>query len=528
MTPANTSNSLGIQIAFEEAPVPPGAPPTDNANDNSIAAHFTQTTANGTATTVAETNQQWEFTAPGSDVNENHRYLETTTAFTVDSEGATLPIRLKTLPSGNVRFEFRIYKSTSVDNDFYRFSGSIGGGVSLNGRYTGDPLGYRELALLTYSSTDHQWLRFRVDKTNNKIHLETAPDNGSGSAGTWVSRYNETPGFSLADCKARFGFGNLGSLASSTVCVFDNFNLESSATTYLQSVSGVFGSSAGLSRRTSRSFAGISAHSGVARLRTSKFTEGTYNYSGVLGASKVSLRSLSGVLDTLSGVLGRRVGLRPGGVSSFSGVVVRNTRRSFSGVFAATGAVFRRLYRGVSGYFDSAGVFAKQIRRGLGGFVTAAGVLNLRSHLGLSGNLSFSSVLDAAKQAGSNVFSVAVSGVLEFTGLVFRVTSKSFGGFLGASGVIVRAVYVRVSGALEFSGGVVRRVSRALSGAIDFSGDFSRIPPSVNMYLSGVLGAFSGFVDTLKFSSESPLKRTSAASLALFNALVGRDPTPGD
>jgi hypothetical protein len=117
--------------------------------------------------------------------------------------GSTLHTQTITMPAGATKNSFGIqplnteYPSPGLIFNIYGGNlrceeyGWYANGTTDVGQKIGENV-------IAFNATNHKWIRFRMN-SNHSVDWQTAPDNGSGSPGTWTTQRTSTPSLDLED-----------------------------------------------------------------------------------------------------------------------------------------------------------------------------------------------------------------------------------------------------------------------------------------------------------------------------------------
>lgn len=200
---------------------------SDDFNDNSIDTNkwdpnslFTWSTDTNVA--IAETSQRLEIGPLLQNVSGfSYRGISSVNTYTFTDSHAY--VELVQAPASNTSAE-AVFSVGSDFNNSYRMYVSGGNLIGLRRQSAGRGAVETTLFTVSYSSTNHRFLRIRNDSGN--LYMDTAPNSG-GVPGTWTQQYTESWN-SLIDTSAiifelKAGTTQVEANAPGTV-IFDNFD----------------------------------------------------------------------------------------------------------------------------------------------------------------------------------------------------------------------------------------------------------------------------------------------------------------
>lgn len=151
----------------------------------------------------------------------------------LDMTSSEMVLQLVTVPTTSGQSTLLAFGGDQGSAQYYRFTVENAFGTvnlvmrsNLSGNAGADEGG---TVTITWSATDHRWLRIRHDTAaGGTIYWDTAPDN-SGSPGTWTNRRTLTSAstgyFSPTSLQIGFVMCQLSSNASPHTYEIDNFNV---------------------------------------------------------------------------------------------------------------------------------------------------------------------------------------------------------------------------------------------------------------------------------------------------------------
>lgn len=257
-----------------------------------------------------------------------------------------------------------------------------------------------------------------------------------------------------------------------------------SGTDYTQSVDGGLSFAGAIFRVTSKSPAGTVTSSGAVNKASTKSFTGGITPSG--GLIKQTSKILSGALNSIVGTLeaARLFFLSLSGSITPTGTSSKETNKSLAGTVSSAGDISKQDSKTLSGTVTSSGGLTKQSNKDFSGSLASGGSLTKQINKILSGTLESSG--NIAKQAGK-VF----SGTLELSGNLLKQTNKILSGILTSAGDLAtqlisggQTYFKDLSGTLNFSGTVEKITSKLFSGTLNSSGAVSK---STGKQLSGTV-----------------------------------------
>lgn len=200
---------------------------SDDFNDNSIDTltwdpNNLLTGPTDTNVAIAETSQELEIGPLLQNVSgSSYRGISTVNSYTFTDSHAY--VELVQAPASNTNAD-AIFTVGSDFNNQYRMYVSGGNLIGLRRQSAGRGAVETTLFSISYSSTNHRFLRIRED--SGSLYMDTAPGSG-GVPGTWTQQYTETWN-SLINTSAiifelKAGTSQVEANAPGTV-IFDNFD----------------------------------------------------------------------------------------------------------------------------------------------------------------------------------------------------------------------------------------------------------------------------------------------------------------